>query len=336
MVYAFHKQLTDQLICGVAMPGFDSYFSTFPPLNRAEDFNEFWTDAQNALKSIPMEVSVSKKIQDGLFRKAELYFHSFMRTKVHGTLMIPQDVRKPAPVIVIHDYNSRKTPDTKELDPSLAWFFLTMRGHDLADSQETDLQDEQSPGYLIENILDRGTYYLRAVYLDVLRSVDALRLVSGLNCSRIGIIGKGLGAAAGICAASLSDRVAALVLETPSFCYLDQSQNQSIGDAAREINNYISSDKHSRKKIKQNLSYFDAMNFADMVQCPVMATAGFKDQISTPESVFALFNHFRCEKVMEVYPEEGNTAGGIKQFRKETKWIKSLILEDGNQNSLKQ
>ncbi|MCL1912244.1 MAG: acetylxylan esterase [Leptospirales bacterium] len=312
----------------MAITDFDKYFMNFPPINRENDFAAFWKEATAEIKKIPLELSAKKNQKSSAhFTHVSLSFRSFMKTQITGELLMPKHSENAPVVIVVHDYNRKSEINEGLLDASLAYFFIVMRGHSIisepADDEETDTA---SPGYLIENILDKETYYIKAVYLDVLRSIDALRLVTKLNCSNIGIIGKGLGAAAGLFASVNSKRVAALVLDTPSFCYLPLSQNKSEDDAAKEINDYISKSKTLKKKIKLNLSYFDALNFSDMLNCPVLATVGFKDVLAPPECVFALFNHLACEKTLEIYPDEGNTAGGDEQFRKSISWVKDRIL----------
>ena len=309
---------------------FDKYYMNFPSLDREEDFVPFWEKAVADIRKIPLELSANKdkKKTSGAFAYTTLTFRSFMKTQISGVLLTPRQSKNVPVIIVIHDYNHKLEINENLLDEELAYFFVIMRGHSILNEVDLDEIDEEetSPGYLIENILDKETYYVKAVYLDVLRSIDALRLVANLNCAKIGIIGKGLGAAAGLFTAVNSQRVAALVLDTPSFCHLSVSQNKSEDDTAREINNYIATAKSMKKKIKLNLSYFDTLNFSDMIECPVLTTVGFKDMLSPPECVFGLFNHMICEKIMEIYPDEGNTAGGEEQFKKSIRWIKEKLF----------
>lgn len=307
---------------------FDKFFLNLPPFDRESDFVSFWDKAYSEIKKVSLNASVQQeKTSSGKFGKAKLSYKSFLKVQITGTLLVPKKAEHPPVVIVVHDYNSKPEINEDLLDETLAYFFILLRGHGILDEVEIEAGEvDASPGYLIENILDKESYYLKAVYLDVLRAIDALRLVAKLNCAKIGIVGKGLGAAAAMFAATKSERVVALALHTPSFCYLQRSQNESDGFVAREINDYIAADKANRSRIKQNLSYFDAMNFADMINCPVLATVGFKDTISPPACVFALFNHLLCEKTIEVYPEEGNTAGGDGQMKKSLAWIKKLLI----------
>ncbi len=311
------------------LSNFDKYFLNLPPQDKKNDFDQFWEKGIADIKKIPLETELVKNGRKTTHRYAsyDVTYKGFTKTAVTGELLIPRGTLKPKTIISIHDYNTTAQFQQQNLDESAAYFFINLRGHaDIVRPAGTKEEEEYTtPGYMVENILDRDTYYVRAVYLDIHRSIDMLRLIPDINCSAIGIIGKGFGAAAAIFTASFSNRVAALVLDTPSFCHLAMSQNISESDASNEINEFVGTVKSRKKQIKDTLTYFDALNFADKISCPVLATVGFKDTLSPPECVFSLFNHIQSEKVIEVYPEEGNTAGGNTQFKKSIQWLAKQI-----------
>jgi cephalosporin-C deacetylase-like acetyl esterase len=300
---------------------FDKFFLNLPPFDRENDFDQFWKKSVADLKKIPMEPVFEKKgwrSHHG-FALYKVSYKSFLKYQISGSLLVPDKTDKPPVIIHLHDYNKKSNPEAENLNQKSAHFFLTLRGHENLNTKET--QDISSPGFMIENIFDRDTYYVKAVYLDAYRAIDALRLMPEIDCGRIGIYGKGLGAAAAIFTAANSERVAALVLDTPFFCYLPVLQNLSTSEASREINEFIELHKVKKKQIKSNLTYFDCINFADRITVPVLALTGFKDTVTPPECVFALFNHFQSEKRMEIFPDDGNSTGGEKQFVKSINWL---------------
>ncbi|MBN2158294.1 MAG: acetylxylan esterase [Spirochaetes bacterium] len=309
------------------LSNFDKYYLNLPPLDRKNDFDQFWEKAVAAAKrhSLDAELTKNGRRSSSRFTVYDVSYRGFTGTEVTGELLVPRGKKKPKVIIYLHDYNSFPQHPQQHLDESAAYLFATMRGHGNITKPAEGEEKQATPGYMIENILDRDTYYVKAVYIDLLRSVDMLRLVPAINCSAIGVMGKGLGAAAAVFTAAYSDRVAALALDTPAFCHLSQSQNIAKSDATAEINEFVATVRGKKKQIKENLSYFDAMNFSNKIACPVMATVGFRDAISPPECIFSLFNHLQCEKTIEVYPEEGNTAGGAAQFKKFITWLVEQI-----------
>ncbi len=305
----------------MAAVSFDKYFLNLPPLDRQKDFHSFWKKAVTAVKKVPLDAVTKKSSRKswGKFTVYDVSFQGFMKTRIQGTLHVPKAAKKPRVIIHVHDYNRFDDINRNLLNEEMAYFFMTLRGHDSI--QELKEEERTSPGFMIENIMDPETYYVKAVYLDTIRAIDMLRLVPDINCSDIGIMGKGFGAAAALFTAAHNDRIRGLVLDTPSFCNLVLSQNIASSDLSKEINEFVSGLKGKKKDVKTNLTYFDALNFADMVTCPVLATIGLKDTEAPPECVMACFNHLLCEKYIEVYPEQGHEAGGDAQFSKSISWL---------------
>jgi cephalosporin-C deacetylase len=300
---------------------FDRFFLQLPPFDRENNFQQFWTASINELKHIPIEPRYEKNVKksNAQFDFFDVSFKGYMRSTVNGELYYPNGLTKSKVIILIHDYNKNSTYNKNYLMSGHAYFFLRLRGHELLDNISPE--EAKTPGYIVDNILDKDNYYVKGILLDALRVIDVVRLNRKIDCSKIGIIGKGLGAALAIFTAAFSDRVKAVVLDTPSFCYLPLYQNLSSSDATNEINSFIANHRIKKNQIKKNLTYFDAINFADMVKCNILTIVGFKDTTSPPECVFALFNHLLTDKTIEVYPDDGNSAGGDEQFKKSLKWI---------------
>lgn len=307
---------------------FDTYFSQLPPLNKEKDFDEFWENSIRELRNLPMNAIIEKeqkKIKTG-FIAYKIIFKSYNRSQTTGLLLVPEKVPKPRIIILFHDYFRKNHYLDYNLEPSVGYFFLNLRGHDLLNLNQVD-EDRKTPGFMIENILDIQNYYVRSVYLDAHRTIDMLRLRNFLDMSATAIMGKGFGAAMALFAAAYSSRVKALYLDTPSFINLPVSQNLSKSDAANEINKFIEEHPTKSKHVKKNLTYFDALNFSDKITCPTLVNVGFKDDYAPALCIFGLFNRLRCDKTMEVYPDDGNDAGGATQFQKALQWIISILNE---------
>jgi cephalosporin-C deacetylase len=312
---------------------FDKIFLHLPPFDRKDDFNKFWDKAVNDLKSVPMQGQsvLDKNKSSSRFKVYSINFKSAFKVQIHGTLYIPVETKNPNPVIIVHDYNRIEPYKGFGLDENLAFLFLRLRGHQdfhAVKKEVTDKKNSQqaTPGFMIENILDKNNYYVKGVYLDVLRSIDFLRLTKGLNCTSVGIIGKGLGAAAALFTSIYSKRVSAIVMDSPGFSYLPVSQNKSGSDITKEINQFLEASKTKRGTVKDNLTYFDSLNFADAVKCPVTMAIGLKDANTPGECAFSLFDHLVCDKTADIYPDSGNEAGAEKQFHKSLKWLKKILM----------
>lgn len=302
---------------------FDIFISHMPVSDRKDDFVTFWQHSIAEVRAISLDTEMvhDKKQSNKQFQVHSVRFRSHLRSQTSGTLYIPTKKKKPPVIIHVHGYNEAPFCAIQHLSPEAAHFCITLRGHDLIDWQ--DPERTGSPGYMTENITDPDTYYVKSIFLDVMRSVDMLRLVKDINCAKIGIHGRGFGAAAAIFTAAFSDRIAALVLDSPLFLELPLFQNLSESDVTSEINDFIaqSTGRGQKKKIKDNLTYYDALNFVDRVKCDVVQIAGFKDTFAPPQCAFGFFNRLTTDKSMEIYPEQGHLPGNDTQFLRSQEWL---------------
>lgn len=313
----------------MAIKTFDRYFMNMPSLTKEDDFHKFWDKSINDIKKVPIEpeVSESAKNSGSKFRYYDISYNGFLKVRVKGYMLVPKNSAKSKIIIHLHDYNRYPEKDpVKILDERCAHLFLVLRGHDIIKNRTSDENNEErSLGFIVENIIDLQTYYARSVFLDIYRSIDFLRLISFIDCSDIGIYGKGFGAAAGFFTAVSSERVKALVMDSPVFCNIPLIQNLSDSDASREINDIIAVQKNKKNQIKKNLSYFDIINFSDNLKCPALFITGLKDSAAPSECVMGLFNRLQCSKYIEIYPDEGSEAGGEKQKKAAVKWTADII-----------
>ncbi len=313
------------------LKSFDPYFQNFPQISQPDNFNEFWKKSLAEMKKIPIEPEVrrNKRKDSSKFQAYEVYYNGFLKTRMHGILYTPVNIKKSSVIIHIHDYNSTFPRGlTKVLPDKFSHFLLILRGHSMLtphNEEESEQEVNKTPGYMVENILDLETYYLKSVYLDVLKSIDMLRLVKTIDCGKIGIIGKGLGAAAAFFTAAFNERIAALVCESPQLCNIPMSQNISTSQITEEINDIIAIQKQRKDMIKSNLNYCDLNNFALGIKCPAYFITGLNDHISPSECTMGLFNLITSEKTIEVYPDGDNSCGSGPQAGKSMQWLARTI-----------
>ena len=299
---------------------FDKLYQTLPAIDRENDFFSFWNQAISDVKAISMKSEITKKSKNKNFTISNVKFVSHERSFSTGELHIPFEIDKPKVIIHIGDYNN-KTDFKPYFTTEFAHFVVKLKGESSFQKNNND----ETPSYFNDNILDINSYYPKSIYIDLYRAIDVLRLNKDLNCDSITINAMGFGCAAAIFAAAHSHRIKTLILNSPSFAYLPESQNRSSNDITNEINNYIAKTKGKKPKIKKNLKYFDSINFSDKIKCRTLMIVGFKDNLSPAKCSFALFNNLLVEKTMHAYPEEGFNPGAKKQPKESLNWLLEKI-----------
>lgn len=302
---------------------FDECFQTYPELNIPSDLDEFWSEAIRDLKNFPIKKQ-SKALLKGSIIKETIYdisFQSWQNATLNGTLVIPRK-RGDLPVLVhFHDYCKERPAIIKGLtELGVAQLIIDLRGHgsqlvrpQLKEGETFD--PDWTPGYFSKGLDGKDSFYMKGLYLDVIRAIEFLRLTDGIDGEKIILSGKSMGASLALFGAAFTNRIKGLILETPNFCHIDDAQLKLGKSWTKEIAEQLNASKNKKTAMKKSLAYYDSINFSKKIKIPALVSVGLDDKVSHPKSVFGLFNHLNCDKRMQVYPTEGNEAGlkGDKQ-----------------------
>ncbi|EQA38092.1 acetyl xylan esterase [Leptospira inadai serovar Lyme str. 10] len=317
---------------------FDECFQTYPSLQPPADLDDFWTDAVRELKGFPVK-NQTKALLKGTILKETIYdisFQSYGNATLTGSLVIPRK-RGDLPVLAyFHDYAKDRPQIIKGLtEAGVAQLILDLRGHGsqlirpvLKEGEFPD--PDWTPGYFRKGLEVKESFFLKGMYLDVIRTIEFLRLTDGIDGDRIILAGKGIGAALAAFGAANSGRVKGIILETPNFCHVDDAQLRLGTSWTKEIAEQLALSKSKKTVLRKNLAYFDTLNFSKKIKIPTLVSVGMEDQVSHPKSVFALFNHLVCDKRMQVYPTEGNEAGvaGDKQNLANLEFVREILFSE--------
>lgn len=296
------------------MSFFDECYRTFADsLDRPKDFDQYWTSRIKQISRIPLEVHSEKKMSRKILKESKItiHFQSSERVQVRADLIAPRKMRGKPPVVVLFpDYMEEPAFFPLLQDLGLAQVVLHYRGQDEFFQKRKQMSEEEkekapeSLGFFRENLDEKDNFYMGHLYLDAYRLLEVIRLQKNLDSSRIGIWGRGIGSALALFVTRYMNRTSFLILESPSFCHLEVSQNKSKALYAKEINTYIRSQRKSRSKIKENLKYFDSLFFTDRIFSETVSIAPFQKTNYVPQSAFALFHAIPAEKTMVVYTKE--------------------------------
>jgi len=76
--------------------------------------------------------------------------------------------------------------------------------------------------------------------------------------------------------------------------------------------------------VEQTWSYYDCINFADKIKCPILVNIGLNDDVCPPETGYAVFNAIGSpEKKLYAYPGHGHDANGYEH----EKLVESFFIE---------
>jgi cephalosporin-C deacetylase len=307
---------------------FDECFASEADLSLApRDLDKFWNAQLARLKKIPLEVQTKKKVSRKIFTEQNLTvdFQGIDKYHMHAEFIAPRKlVGKPPLVVIFPDYGKEAVAYKGLMNAGIAQLVIRLRGHEapkpLADpatpARRKDDKHEESYGYFAERILEPAEYYANKIYLDAYRAMEVARLRREIDSSRIGIIGQGVGAAQALFVAAYMQRGEALYLENPAFLNLDQTQNISDADYAREINTVAKGSKKIKQQVKENLRYFDPVYFAKKISASTAFSINLTNKEAVPHGGFALFHLLQHEKDMFLFTE--GDAHALAEEKKKT------------------
>lgn len=161
--------------------------------------------------------------------------------------------------------------------------------------------DHTGNGYLANGLQSRDTYYMKKVYAMLLRAVDYLTTLPQWDGRNILVQGNSQGAALSLVLAALDPRITAVACAHPALSdmagYAEPGRTGGyphFGIKYREV--------ELTPQVIETLSYFDVVNFARRVKCPVYMTWGYNDNTCPPTTSWIVWNALQCEKEKYVTP----------------------------------
>ena len=310
---------------------FDECFATFPRLRAPGDLRDYWHAALLELKKIPVEPQsrIMLKRSLGWETMQEISFRSAGDVRVHGFLSVPRKRGTVPAVISFHDYGHEPQLHRDFSDSGVAHLAIRLRDHAEVRPRPIAGQPDTGPGLVARYGLEKlEKSYPFLCFLDAIRSIDFMRLQKGIDPHRLGVLGHGLGAAMAVFVASQRADIKAIALERPGFVFLDGFLPEAGALYAEEIRQVLGGVSPARRtKIRKGMEYLDVLNWAEVLDAPVLVSAGLQDPINPPRSAFAFFNRLRVEKAMELFPEEGKDPDGANERKKAVAFLAGVLGE---------
>lgn len=295
--------------------GFDPE-NIMPYTQQPRDFDAYWSQVLADQERLPLEVEtwdapefdtpnvICQKVKIRCYRKDGQHY-------IYGYLTRPRKAGK-YPVVV-----SPPGAGVKPMDPRKTMFYaekgqmirldLEIHGIDPALDAATysDITrafgDHFANGYLSNGLQSRETYYMRKVYAAMVRAVDYLTTLPDWDGKNILVQGNSQGAALSLVLAGLDKRITAVACAHPALSDMaGYAEKGRTGGYPHFGNRY--KDVKLTPQVIETLSYYDVVNFARRISCPVYMTWGYNDNTCPPTTSWAVWNVLSCPKEKYITP----------------------------------
>ena len=245
-------------------------------------------------------------LPDRAITNAQVILTSFEGIRIRGWYTLPMGIYNyseppesglPA-VLVVPGYAGRMPLPLELVHSGYATLSLFPRG--CGDSlDEWQVESNTRATY---HLTDRQRYYFRGAYMDCVRGLDFLASRPEVDASRLGVMGYSQGGGLTLATAALDQRVAAAVAELPWFCNLPVAVNVT-SQPYHELHDYLAEHPEEREAALETLAFFDPLNLADAITCPIILSTALTDHVHPYNTVMPVFERIRSLKSIMVYPD---------------------------------
>jgi len=180
----------------------------------------------------------------------------------------------------------------------------------------------RSPNGYLENGLDnRDNFYMKRVYLALVRAIDLLTSLPEWDGKNVIVQGGSQGGALSLVAAALDRRVTQCVANHPALA--DMGAYSEPGRTGGYPHYHRTPGMMTPEKL-QTMAYYDVVNFARHITCPTYLTWGYNDDVCPPTTSYAVWNTLTCEKEALITPINEHWTSDRTE-RGHLEWIKKHL-----------
>lgn len=314
-----------------------------PEREEPKDFDDFWSKTLEESHNYPLD-PVFEKVDFGLelVDTYDVTFSGYKGQRIKGWLILPKERRNKIPGIVgyIGYGGGRSFPIDFLLwaNLNIAHLVMDTRGQgsswscgDTPDYDDSPF-DPQYSGFMTRGILDPKKYYYRRVFTDAVRAVETLIAFPDIDKDRIGITGGSQGGGITLAVAGLSSYlnidIKIAMPDVPFLCHFRRALEITNEYPYQEIDQYLKIHRDKVDQVFKTLSYFDGVNFAVRAKAKALFSVGLMDMICPPSTVFAVYNYYKGEKEIKIYPFNGHEGGGPFHTLEKIKFVKKFLVSE--------
>lgn len=304
-----------------------------PSVDEPGDFDAFWAAKLAEMAAVPAKAQLTP-VDLGIAEVdyALVAMDHFRGGKINGQIARPVTGEKFPALLQVQwaGVYGLETPWVTDRAKD-GWLALNILPHDLpvdespafyAELKEGDLKD-----YFVLGNEDRETSYFLRMYLSCYRAVEYLKSRPDWDGRTIVVMGGSQGGQQTFVTAGLHPDVTAGLAWVPAGADFNGEQ------AGRAVGYPFwpgMSDGKDAAAVGKTGGYFDIVNFAKRIRCPMLVGVGLEDIICPPVGIFAAVNQLQPYRELVIMPDSGhqsvNGSQDVFVDRMEKGWLPALRM----------
>lgn len=288
-----------------------------------DDFEDFWSGVLSELAKTPLNPSL---IHDPL--RSTIYVDVFQATytslgglEIFAWYSVPTTDQGPFPAILhLPGYKSEPAVRRDWGRKGVVVLSVAVRGK-LHSSSEFN---PGYPGLLTSGLEDRDSYSYKGVISDCVRGVDFLHSRPEVDSERLYVCGVSQGGGLTLITSALRSEIKGGVSGYPFLCCFPESMAMLRSYPYDEITCYLRAYPERVEQVLGTLRYFDAVNFARKINCPMAVGLALEDEVCPPETSYVAYRELAGPKELWLFPDSGH--GNAHDYpARETAWLEHQI-----------
>ncbi|MEI6846070.1 MAG: acetylxylan esterase [Candidatus Firestonebacteria bacterium] len=291
------------------------------------DIESFWKKKVEECRKKPFQLTV-KEVKQPLksMKVFKMSYRALDGEKIIAFKLLPaQRTSKKIPFLVhIHGFMGRKGFPFQYahwIEMGIGVLAADYRGQGGETKNNCKYKSGIPNKLMTLGILDKNEFYLGKIYLDTLRTFFLTKSFKETDSGKIIIEGGSQGGGATVAVSGiLGKEVFAAMADVPSYSQILCRIREKTGSFS-QIEDYLNKHPGKRKQILENMSYFDNINLAEGITCPIICSVGLADPICPPKNFFPVYAKISSKKELRKYPGAGHEGGGRKQENEKINWL---------------
>lgn len=275
------------------------------------DFRRFWDDALAEAAAFPLRYTAepAPEYTTGKTECRLVRLQTDRHHHIYGYLLVPRGAGKGScPVVLTPPGAGVKT--IKRVAEGMYYpengvirFVTEIHGIDprLPEPAFDDIRsafDGRTKGYLYQGLDNRDNYYMKHVYIGLVRCIDFLTSLPEWDGRNVIVQGGSQGGALAIVAAGLDKRVTQCVANHPALSDMAAASAGLTGGYPH----FTAGEGMLTPEKTAVMAYYDVVNFARYVTAATFMTWGYNDNTCPPTTSYAVWNTLKCPKDSLVTP----------------------------------
>jgi cephalosporin-C deacetylase-like acetyl esterase len=281
-----------------------------PSAPRPADFDTFWDAKLKEIAAVPFnaQLETADSGRDDVdYWKITL--DGYRGTMIRGQLAKPAAAKskegEKLPALFIPQWAGVYPLDKGWATDraSQGWLVLNILAHDLPIDEPAKFYEEQVAGSLQEYWAigndGRDTSYFLRMYLSCYQAAEYLTSRPDWNGTTLVVTGASQGGQQTLITTAIHPRVTAALALVPAGCDM---LGPEVGRAPGWPQWYDRTQGRDAAKVREASRYYDVVNFAPRIKCPVLVGFGLVDEVCPPEGVMAAVNQITAPKEVVILP----------------------------------